>query len=43
MTVAAVANKTEAMLSLRGVSGGYGGMPVLNDVSLEAYPAEIVA
>jgi branched-chain amino acid transport system ATP-binding protein len=41
--MAAVADKKEAMLSLRGVSGGYGGMPVLNYVSLEVYPAEIVA
>ena len=43
MTMAAVADKKDAMLSVRNVSGGYGGMPVLNDVSLEVYPAEIVA
>jgi len=43
MTVVAVANKTDVMLSVRSVSGGYGGMPVLNEVSLEVYPAEIVA
>lgn len=43
MTMAAVADKKDVMLSVRGVSGGYGGMPVLNDVSLEVYPAEIVA
>jgi len=43
MTMAAVADKKDVMLSVRGVSGGYGGMPVLNDVSLDVYPAEIVA
>ncbi|MBN8985095.1 MAG: ABC transporter ATP-binding protein [Rhizobiales bacterium] len=32
-----------ALLQVRNLSAGYGGMPVLRDVSLEVYPAEIVA
>lgn len=31
------------LLQVRGVSAGYGAMPVLNGVTLEVYPAEIVA
>jgi len=31
------------LLDVRAVSAGYGGMPVLNDVTLKVYPAEIVA
>jgi branched-chain amino acid transport system ATP-binding protein len=33
----------EALLKVSGLSAGYGGMPVLNDVTLEIFPAEIVA
>ncbi|MBN8967412.1 MAG: ABC transporter ATP-binding protein [Rhizobiales bacterium] len=37
-------NKTgEALLKVSGLGGGYGGMPVLHDISLEIFPAEIVA
>ena len=35
--------KTDPLLDVRGVSAGYGGMPVLHDVTLKVYPAEIVA
>ncbi len=35
--------KAEPLLDVRGVSAGYGGMPVLRDVTLKVYPAEIVA
>jgi branched-chain amino acid transport system ATP-binding protein len=31
------------LLDVRGVSAGYGGMPVLQDVTLQVYPAEVVA
>jgi len=31
------------LLDVRGVSASYGGMPVLQDVSLHIYPAEVVA
>ncbi|HEY4193387.1 MAG TPA: ABC transporter ATP-binding protein [Mesorhizobium sp.] len=31
------------LLKVAGISAGYGGMPVLRDVSLEVQPAEIVA
>jgi branched-chain amino acid transport system ATP-binding protein len=31
------------LLDLRGVSAGYGGMPVLQDVTLQIYRAEVVA
>ncbi len=31
------------LLDVRAVSTGYGGMPVLHDVTLKVYPAEIVA
>jgi branched-chain amino acid transport system ATP-binding protein len=31
------------LLDVRAVSAGYGGMPVLRDVALKVYPAEIVA
>jgi branched-chain amino acid transport system ATP-binding protein len=31
------------LLDVCAVSAGYGGMPVLNDVTLKVYPAEIVA
>ncbi|QOZ55399.1 ABC transporter ATP-binding protein [Bradyrhizobium sp. CCBAU 53338] len=33
----------EPLLDVRAVSAGYGGMPVLRDVALKVYPAEIVA
>jgi branched-chain amino acid transport system ATP-binding protein len=33
----------EPLLEVRAVSAGYGGMPVLHDVTLKVYPAEIVA
>jgi branched-chain amino acid transport system ATP-binding protein len=35
--------EANSLLDVRGVSAGYGGMPVLHDVTLEVYPAEIVA
>ena len=38
-----LAAKAVPLLEVRGVSAGYGGMPVLQDVTLEIYPAEIVA
>lgn len=31
------------LLDVRAVSAGYGGMPVLHDITLKVYPAEIVA
>jgi branched-chain amino acid transport system ATP-binding protein len=40
---AAPAIETNALLDVRGVSAGYGGMPVLHNVTLKVYPAEIVA
>ncbi len=40
---AAPAIETNPLLDVRGVSAGYGGMPVLRDVTLKVYPAEIVA
>ena len=35
--------KAEPLLDVRAVSAGYGGMPVLHDVTLKVYSAEIVA
>ena len=35
--------EVNSLLDVRGVSAGYGGMPVLHDVTLKVYPAEIVA
>jgi branched-chain amino acid transport system ATP-binding protein len=35
--------KADPLLDVRGVSAGYGGTPVLHDVTLKVYPAEIVA
>ncbi|MGA7997792.1 MAG: ABC transporter ATP-binding protein [Bradyrhizobium sp.] len=35
--------KADPLLDVRGVSAGYDGMPVLHDVTLKVYPAEIVA
>jgi branched-chain amino acid transport system ATP-binding protein len=35
--------KSDPLLDVRGVSGGYGGMPVLHDVTLKVYPSETVA
>jgi branched-chain amino acid transport system ATP-binding protein len=35
--------KTVPLLDVRRVSAGYGGMPVLQDVTLQVYPAEVVA
>jgi branched-chain amino acid transport system ATP-binding protein len=35
--------KAEPLLDVRAVNAGYGGMPVLRDVTLKVYPAEIVA
>ena len=35
--------KARPLLDVRAVSAGYGGMPVLHDVALKVYPAEIVA
>ncbi len=35
--------KTAPLLDVSAVSAGYGGMPVLHDVTLKVYPAEIVA
>jgi branched-chain amino acid transport system ATP-binding protein len=40
---AAPAIETNALLDVRGVNAGYGGMPVLHNVTLKVYPAEIVA
>lgn len=42
MSVAAGKDKTP-LLKVTGLGAGYGGMPVLRDVSLEVFPAEIVA
>ncbi|MGB3540028.1 MAG: ABC transporter ATP-binding protein [Mesorhizobium sp.] len=42
MSVAADKGKAP-LLKVTGLSAGYGGMPVLRDVSLEVFPAEIVA
>jgi branched-chain amino acid transport system ATP-binding protein len=40
----AAADKGKApLLKVAGLGAGYGGMPVLRDVSLEVFPAEIVA
>ena len=39
----ATTEKGEPLLEVKGLSAGYGGMPVLNDISLKVYPAEIVA
>jgi branched-chain amino acid transport system ATP-binding protein len=38
-----LAAKTVPLLDLRGVSAGYGEMPVLQDVTMQIYPAEVVA
>jgi branched-chain amino acid transport system ATP-binding protein len=35
--------KASPLLDVRAVSAGYGGMPVLHDITLKVYPAEIVA
>jgi branched-chain amino acid transport system ATP-binding protein len=35
--------RADKLLSVQGLGAGYGGMPVLHDVALEVYPAEIVA
>jgi branched-chain amino acid transport system ATP-binding protein len=35
--------KADPLLDVRRVSAGYDGMPVLHDVTLKVYPAEIVA
>jgi len=35
--------KTTPLLDVCSVSAGYGGMPVLHDVTVQVYPAEIVA
>ena len=40
---AAPAIKSDPLLDVRGVSAGYGGVPVLHDVTLRVYPGEIVA
>jgi branched-chain amino acid transport system ATP-binding protein len=40
---AALAAKAEALLDVHALSAGYAGMPVLRDVALKVYPAEIVA
>jgi branched-chain amino acid transport system ATP-binding protein len=37
------AERKEPLLQVSGLSAGYGGMPVLHDVALEIFPAEIVA
>jgi branched-chain amino acid transport system ATP-binding protein len=37
------AAKAVPLLDVRGVSAGYGGMSVLQDVTLQIYPAEVVA
>jgi branched-chain amino acid transport system ATP-binding protein len=42
MTAASTPNG-EALLEVRNLSAGYGGMPVLRNVTLQVYPAEIVA
>jgi len=42
MSVAADKGKAP-LLKVTGLGAGYGGMPVLRDVSLEVFPAEIVA
>jgi len=39
----ATAEKGDPLLEVKDLSAGYGGMPVLNDISLKVYPAEIVA
>jgi branched-chain amino acid transport system ATP-binding protein len=42
--MSAAAGKRQApLLRVDGVGAGYGGMPVLRDVSLEVFPSEIVA
>jgi len=33
----------QPLLQVQGVSAGYGGMPVLHEIALEVYPAEMVA
>jgi branched-chain amino acid transport system ATP-binding protein len=38
-----MAAKAVPLLDLRGVSAGYGDMSVLHDVTLQIYPAEVVA
>jgi branched-chain amino acid transport system ATP-binding protein len=35
--------EADPLLDVRAVSAGYGGMPVLHDITLKIYPAEIVA
>ena len=40
---AVTAERKEPLLQISGLSAGYGGMPVLHDVALEIFPAEIVA
>jgi branched-chain amino acid transport system ATP-binding protein len=40
---AALAAKAEALLDVHALSAGYAGLPVLRDVALKVYPAEIVA
>ena len=40
---AMAAAEVNPLLDVRAVSTGYGGMPVLHDVTLKVYPAEIVA
>ncbi len=37
------AAEVNPLLDVRAVSAGYGGMPVLHDITLKVYPAEIVA
>ncbi len=37
------AERKEPLLQVSGLSAGYGGMPVLHDVAIEIFPAEIVA
>lgn len=37
------AAEVNPLLDVRAVSTGYGGMPVLHDITLKVYPAEIVA
>lgn len=37
------AERKVPLLQVSGLSAGYGGMPVLHDVALEIFPAEIVA
>ena len=36
------ATSAEPLLDVRAVSAGYGGMPVLRDVTLKVYPGENV-